>query len=81
MNAYGWIMLASFAPTIVGVAARLMPRMTLISLGALPFALKAIEIARGKYGAPKEMAPANALTIVCHTLTGALLTAGYLIAR
>ncbi|MGD1049147.1 MAG: 1,4-dihydroxy-2-naphthoate octaprenyltransferase [Candidatus Krumholzibacteriaceae bacterium] len=80
-NAYGWIMIASFAPTIAGVAAGLMPRMTLISLGALPFALKAIEIARGKYGVPKEMAPANALTIVCHTLTGALLTAGYLIAR
>lgn len=78
---YGWIMLASFAPTIIGVAAGLMPRMTLIALAALPFALKAIEIARGRYGAPKEMAPANALTIVCHTLTGALLTAGYLIAR
>jgi len=78
---YGWIMLASFAPTIIGAATGLLPRMTLLSLGALPFALRAIQIARGRYGAPKEMAPANALTIVCHTLTGVLLTVGYLIGR
>ena len=58
-----------------------MPRTTLIALGALPFGIKAIAVAREEHGSPKEMAPANALTIVCHALTGALLTVGYLIAR
>jgi len=79
--AYGCIMLSSFWPTMIGVAAGLMPRTALLGLGALPLALKAIAIARSKCGSPRELAPANALTIVCHTLTGILLTAAYLIAR
>ena len=78
---YGWIMLSSFVPILLGAVSGLMPRTTLIALGALPFGIKAIAVAREKHGSPKEMAPANALTIVCHTLTGALLTIGYLIAR
>lgn len=77
---YGWIMLSSFVPVLFGAISGLMPRTTLIALGALPFAIKAIAVAREKHGSPKEMAPANALTIVCHALTGALLTIGYLIA-
>ena len=70
---YGWIVLSSFVPILIGAASGLMPRTTLIALGALPFAIKAIAVARQKHGSPKEMAPANALTIVCHALTGALL--------
>jgi 1,4-dihydroxy-2-naphthoate octaprenyltransferase len=80
-KAYGWMMMSAFVPVILGVASGLMPRTTLISLGALPFAIKAIAVARRSYGSPKELAPANALTIVCHALTGALLTIGYLISR
>ncbi len=80
-KAYGWLVLASFAPILVGAASGLMPRTTLVALAALPLGIKAIAVARKKHGSPKEMAPANALTIVCHTLTGALLTIGYLIAR
>ena len=80
-SVYGWIMTLSFAPTVIGVAAGLMPRATLLVFGALPFALKGVSVARGRYGSLKEMAPANALTILSHTLTGALLTVGYLLAR
>ena len=79
--AYGFIVLSAFLPVIVGVAAGLMPRTTLLALGALPFALKAIVVAREHYASPKELTPANALTIVSHTLTGVLLIVGYLIAR
>jgi 1,4-dihydroxy-2-naphthoate polyprenyltransferase len=78
---YGWIVLSSFVPIILGAASGLMPRTTFIALGALPFGIKAIAVARDRHGSPKEMAPANALTVVCHALTGALLTIGYLIAR
>jgi 1,4-dihydroxy-2-naphthoate octaprenyltransferase len=78
---YGWIMISSFVPVLAGAASGLMPRTTLIAFGALPFAIKAIVIARQKHGFPKELAPANALTIVCAALTGILLTIGYLIAR
>jgi 1,4-dihydroxy-2-naphthoate octaprenyltransferase len=78
---YGVIMLGAFVPTAAGAASGIMPRTTLLALGVLPLALKAIAVARARYGSPKELAPANALTIVCHALTGALLTVGYLLAR
>jgi len=80
-RAYGFIMLAPFVPVIAGAAAGLLPKTALLALGALPFALRAIAVARKNYASPKELAPANALTIVTHTLTGALMTIGYLIAR
>ncbi len=80
-KAYGWMMIAAFVPAVLGAATGLMPRTTLVSLGALPFAIKAIAVARRNYGSPNNLAPANALTIVCHALTGALLAIGYLIAR
>jgi hypothetical protein len=66
---------------IAGVAAGFLPKTALLALGALPFALRAIAVARKNYASPKKLAPANALTIVTHTLTGALMTIGYLIAR
>jgi 1,4-dihydroxy-2-naphthoate octaprenyltransferase len=78
---YGVIMLGAFVPTAAGAASGIMPRTTLLALGVLPLALKAIAVARARYGSPKELAPANALTIVCHALTGALLTVGYLLVR
>jgi 1,4-dihydroxy-2-naphthoate octaprenyltransferase len=80
-RAYGYIMLVPFVPIVAGAAGGLLPKTTLIGLGAVPFALRAIAVARKNYASPKALAPANALTIVTHTLTGALMTLGYLIAR
>jgi len=78
---YALFMLAPFLAVVIGVAARVLPALALVSFGALPFALRAISIARTKHSFPKELAPANALTIVTHTLTGILLTAAYLLSR
>jgi 1,4-dihydroxy-2-naphthoate octaprenyltransferase len=78
---YGFVAAAAFAPVVAGVAARLLPPHALVSLAALPAALRAAAVARRRYDSPKELAPANALTILAHTLTGALLAAGYLLAR
>jgi 1,4-dihydroxy-2-naphthoate octaprenyltransferase len=80
-RAYGWLMLSSFVPTAAGAALGIMPRWTLIALAPLPLALAAARTARAAYASPKELTPANALTIVCHTLTGVLLTIAYLLAR
>ena len=80
-RAFGFIAAAAFAPVVAGVAARLLPPHTLIALAALPVALRAAAVARRHYDSPKELAPANALTILAHTLAGALLAAGYLLAR
>ncbi|MDD4858059.1 MAG: 1,4-dihydroxy-2-naphthoate octaprenyltransferase [Candidatus Krumholzibacteria bacterium] len=78
---YGVMMLSAFVPAIIGAATGIMPRTTFLALGALPFALRAIAIARRKYGSPKELAPANALTIATYVLVGVLLATGYLAAR
>ena len=78
-RAFGFIMICAYLPVIIGTAAGLMPRMSLIALGTVPLALKAIGVARREYAEPKKLAPANALTIACHTLTGALLALAYLI--
>ena len=74
---FGIIMLCPYVPVIIGAAAGLMPPMSLIALGTLPLACKAIAVARREYAEPKELAPANAITIICHTLTGALLALAY----
>ena len=78
---YGFAAAAAFVPVVAGAASGLLPLHTLVSLAALPAALRAGSIARRRYDSPNELAPANALTIVTHTLAGALLVAAYLVAR
>ena len=80
-KAYVFIMLAPFVLVTAGAVVGLLPKTGLLALGALPFALGAIAVAGKRYASPKELAPANALTIVTHTLTGALMAIAYLIAR
>ena len=70
----------SYAPIVVGVILRLMPPTTLLGLGTAPLMLGAVLKAQRKYGSPKELAPANALTVASHMLTGLLMAAGYLMA-
>jgi 1,4-dihydroxy-2-naphthoate octaprenyltransferase len=77
---YAVLTLVSYVPIIAGVAAGLMPRATLIALIPIIFILKAIDTARKHCNDPKKLAPANALTILSHLLTGLLLAAGYLMA-
>ncbi len=77
---YCVLMAAAFAPIIAGAAAGLLPPLTLVALAAAPFAFRAAAVARRRYASPKELAPANALTIVTHALVGALLVAAYFVA-
>jgi len=78
---FGALALASYAPIVIGAALRLMPPTSLLGLATLPLMLKAVSTARAKYASPRELAPANALTVLGHALTGVLMTIGYLIAR
>ena len=78
---FALFMIAPFAAVLIGVAARIVPPLALISLAAAPFAARAALVARAKHSSPKELAPANALTVVTHTLVGILLAAAYLISR
>jgi 1,4-dihydroxy-2-naphthoate octaprenyltransferase len=78
---YGVLVLACYAPIVAGVASGLMPSTALLGLGTAPLALKAFLTALKRYGSPRELAPANALTVASHALTGILMTIGYLLAR
>ena len=76
---YAVLTLASYVPLVAGVATRLMPPATLLGLIPIILVLKAIDTTRKHYDEPKKLAPANALTILLHSLTGLLMAAGYLI--
>lgn len=80
-RAFPRLMLSTYVPVIAGVATGLMPPHTLAALATAPLALRAAAVARRRYASPRELAPANAFTIMTHAATGALLVAGYLLAR
>jgi 1,4-dihydroxy-2-naphthoate octaprenyltransferase len=75
---YGVVTLAAYPAVAVGATAGPMPRFCLLALATLPLALKAVLAARRFYDDPRRLAAANALTIVTHLATGALLIVGYL---
>lgn len=77
---FEWLVILSYAPIVIGVGARLIPPAALLGLGSLPLAIGAAARARWAYGSPKELAPANARTILAHMFTGLLLSFGYLLA-
>ena len=63
-----------------GVVLRIMPAWTLISLFTIPVAVNVVRIAAANYNDTPKYIPAQARTIAIHSLTGLLLTAGYLAA-
>lgn len=76
---FGAVTLLSYVPVAVGMARGLLPPLALLGLATLPLALKALHTARKHHDESIELAPANALTIAAHMLTGLLMSAGYLI--
>jgi 1,4-dihydroxy-2-naphthoate octaprenyltransferase len=76
---YAGLMIATYASILAGVAFRMMPVETLISFVTLPLALKAVRYTFAYHSQSNNLVPANASTINIHLLTGAMLTAGYLL--
>jgi 1,4-dihydroxy-2-naphthoate polyprenyltransferase len=68
-----------YSSIILGVVLKIMPVWTLIALLTFPVALNIIKIANDNYNGTARYIPAMARTIALHSLTGILLTAGYLI--
>jgi len=69
-----------YGAIIAGVLGGIMPAWTLIAILTLPLAADASRIAARNYDDVKRYIPAQARTIATHSLTGLLLTAGYLAA-
>lgn len=68
-----------YSSIILGVVLGIMPAWTLIALLTIPVALNVITIANSNYDNTTRYIPAMARTIAIHSITGMLLTAGYLI--
>jgi len=77
---FGAVSLLAYVPIIAGAATRLLPPPTLIGLATIPLVVRAIRTAGRHHDASRELAPANASTILSHLCTGILLTVGYLLA-
>ena len=73
------LFLLAYSSIIIGVVLTIMPAWTLIALLTFPVALNVIGIARVNYNCTPKYIPAMARTIAIHSVTGLLLTAGYLI--
>jgi 1,4-dihydroxy-2-naphthoate octaprenyltransferase len=77
---YVTLMLVWPVPILSAIALDLAPSCLLLSLTGLALAGPAIHRARHYWDRPRDLAPANALTIATHLLVGLLMTAGLLIA-
>ncbi len=77
---YAIVMLAAYISIAAAVIAGWLIPWALLGLTALPPATIAIVIAGRNYDDSKALAPANALTVVSHLVTGLALTAAYIIA-
>jgi 1,4-dihydroxy-2-naphthoate octaprenyltransferase len=77
----GYILLLAFTYLSILLAAifRVTSPFTLIALGTLPVAIRAVGVARAHYDEYLKLVPANAATVFIHLLTGLLLSAGYLL--
>ncbi len=76
---YGGLFLAVYLSLAATWLAGLAPVWTLLALLPAPLAWRAWRIARANYDQMPELAPANALTVQVHLLTGIFLIVGYLI--
>lgn len=71
---------AAFALIVIGAATGLMPAWTLISLLAVPLALKVYKGISSHYESPYELMDAMGKNVGLHFVTGMLLVLGYLLA-
>jgi 1,4-dihydroxy-2-naphthoate octaprenyltransferase len=74
---YGVLLGLTYLSIVAGVLLAGVTPFALIGLLTAPLAVKAYRIAREHYDHPRELTPANALTIRIHLLTGLLLALGY----
>lgn len=76
---YGAMLALTYLSIVGGILLDSVTPFALVGLLTIPLALQAYRIARVHYDHPRELTPANALTIRIHLLTGLLLGLGYLL--
>jgi 1,4-dihydroxy-2-naphthoate octaprenyltransferase len=73
---YYFLIFGSYAGVIASVVFGFLPLYTLFTLLSLPFALRTVGLFARNYGKIKELIPAQAGTILVHTLVGLLMSIG-----
>lgn len=76
---YRIFLITAYCVVIIGVALKVLPSLTLITLLTAPLAVKAMKVLTKHFNQIKELLPANALTIAVHLLFGVLFSAAYLL--
>ena len=78
-TAYGLLLALVYLSLLAGVLFGGVTPFALLGLLTSPLALKAYRVARLHYDHPRELTPANAVTIQIHLWTGVLVTLGYVV--
>ena len=76
---YAALMLAVYLSLLLGVLLDSVTPWALLGLLTVPLAFKAVRVALAHYDDSQQLAPANAVTIQVHLLTGLLVIVGYLL--
>jgi len=78
---YGYValMMAVYVAIFLSVLLGITPDFALIGFATLPFAITGVRCSLMHRSNPPSLVPANAATILCHFLTGLLLSSAYLI--
>ena len=76
---YGLLLAAVYLSLVGGILFGGVTPFALLGLLTVPLALRAYRVARVHYDQPRELVPANGLTIQIHLLTGLLLSLGYVV--
>lgn len=80
IRGYQLIIGATYLIIVVSVGLGFLPWPTLIALGTVPLAWKAVKGLRKNHSLPYRLIPSNAYTVFTHLYTGLLLFAGYVAA-
>jgi 1,4-dihydroxy-2-naphthoate octaprenyltransferase len=76
---YAALIVAAYGLVVGGVAVRVVPAMSLLTLLTVPLAFRSIRGARRFHGDIPRLIPTNAGTILIHLLSGLLLCVGYFV--
>lgn len=79
VEGYALLFSVTYICILAGVVLRILPIYSLIALATIPYAKKAVEIAKKYYEDTLNLIPAMALTIKIHLLTGLLLSISYIL--
>lgn len=81
IKVYQALLLSTYCFVVIGVIGKILPVFTLVMLVTLPLSFKTLRVSGKNYDKVTELLPANAATIGLHSLSGVLLTIGFVLGK